>query len=451
MGFEPAFSQNTMAWPLAGPFVLPLEPDDPDFTIPYGSLQSSPRDAPETSYIADASGELTTIPAEPLGGTRIRQPRRKWKAAVVFSLVLHAAAAMAFLATGDEPVLIEGADQAGVMLLGNAPEDQSSAGDITEAPPEAAKVTLVTMLAPKPVETVEAQPVAATETAQPVETTKAEAAAAATQEPVRETPDRPTSVPDRVDPVPDEAAMATAINPLPEILTVDQAVEDDNSVQKPAEQSTATVEASAPERTAPVETLEKVTAEAEPQPAPEEKRPQPAKPQPAKPQSAKTKKAEPAKKPIKKAQKADAQKNAVKVPAKQTKSGSGGQNEADARRGVAEGQTDGKTTSKSQGGKAGIGNASVSNYPGKVVAKLRRALRGISSSARAKARNDVQVSFTVNANGGVGGIRIARSSGSPELDAAALAVIRRAAPFPPIPADAGRTSWAFALPLGLAR
>ena len=93
----------------------------------------------------------------------------------------------------------------------------------------------------------------------------------------------------------------------------------------------------------------------------------------------------------------------------------------------------------------------MSNYPGKVVAKLRRALRGISSSARAKARNDVQVSFTVNANGGVGGIRIARSSGSPELDAAALAVIRRAAPFPPIPADAGRTSWAFALPLGLAR
>lgn len=446
MGFEPAFSQHTVAWPLAGPFVLPLEPDDPDFTIPLGSLQSSLSDMLETNYIADASGDLTTIPSEPLGGPRTRQPRRKWKAAVIVSLVLHAAAAMAFLATDDEPILIEGADQSGIMLLGNAPEDQSAAGEMRDAPPEATEVTLVTMLAPKPVETVEAQPVAMTETAQPVETTEAEAAATATVEPVRETPDRPNSAPDRVDPVPDvpATAKATAVNPVLEILTVDQAV--DNSVQKPAEQSTTTVEATAGEKTASVETLERVTPEAEPKPAPAEKKPQPAKPQPAK-----TRKAEPAKEPIKKAQKAEAPKKAEKVPAKQARSGSGGQNEADARRGVAEGQTDGTTTSKSQGGKTGIGNASVSNYPGKVVAKLRRALRGISSSARAKARNDVQVSFTIDANGGVGGIRIARSSGSPELDAAALAVIRRAAPFPPIPADAGRSSWAFSLPLGIAR
>lgn len=443
MGLEPAFSQNTVAWPLAGPFVLPLEPDDPDFTIPHGSLQSSLRDTPEKNYIKDASGELTTIPAEPLG-TRTGQPRRKWKAAVVVSLVLHAAAAMAFLATDDEPILIEGADQSGVMLLGTAPEDQSAAGDM--APLEAAEVTLVTMLAPKSVETVEAQPVAATETAQPVETMEAEAAATAILEPVRETLDRPASAPDRVDPVPDEPATATTVTPVPEILAVDQAVEDDNSVQKPAEQSATTVKATTAEKTASVETVEKITAETEPQPAPAEKKPQPAKPQPAK-----TRKAEPVKRPIKKAQEAEKLKKAEKVPAKQARSGSGGQNEADARRGVADGQTDGKTTSKSQGGKSGVGNASVSNYPGKVVAKLRRALRGISSSARAKARNDVQVSFTVDANGGVGGIRIARSSGSPELDAAALAVIRLAAPFPPIPTDAGRSSWAFALPLGLAR
>jgi len=379
LGFEPKFSQNTVAWPLAGPFVLPLEPDDPDFTIPHGSLQSSLRDTPEKNYITDASGELTTIPAEPLGGTRTRQPRRKWKAAVVFSLVLHAAAAMAFLATDDEPILIEGADQSGIMLLGNAPDDQSAAGDMTDALPEAAEVTLVTMLAPKSVETVEAQPVAATETAQPVETMEAEAAATAILEPVRETLDRPASAPDRVDPVPDEPATATTVTPVPEILAVDQAVEDDNSVQKPAEQSTTTVKATAAEKTASVETLEKVTAETEPQLAPAERKPQPTKP----------KKAEPAKKPIKKAQKAEAPKKAEKAPAKQTRSGSGGQNEADAKRGVADGQTDGKTTSKSKGGKSGVGNASVSNYPGKVVARLRRALRGISNSARTKARRSV--------------------------------------------------------------
>ncbi|UVK36509.1 TonB family protein [Mesorhizobium sp. AR10] len=440
-----------MTWPLAGPFVLPLEPDDPDFTIPHGSLQSSLRDTPEKNYIADGSGELTTIPAEPLSVTRTRQPSRKWKAAVVFSLVLHVAAAMAFLATGDEPVLIEGADQSVVMLLGNAPEDQSAAGDMTEAPPEATKVTLVTMLAPKPVETVEAQTVVATETTQPVETTEAEAPDTATLEPLREAPERPTSAPDRVDPVPDEPATATTVDPLPEILTADQLQTDDNSVRQRAVQAMTTVEATEaiPEKTAPVETFEKVPAETEPQPAPAEK-----KPQPLKPQSEKPKKAEPEKKPIKKAQKAEAQKNAEKAsekPSKKVRAGSGGQNEADAKRGVAEGETEGKTATRSQGGKSGVGNASVSNYPGKVAAKLRRAVRGIPRSARAKARNDVQVSFTVNANGGVGGIRVARSSGSPELDAAALAVVRRAAPFPPIPADAGRSSWAFALPLGLAR
>ena len=449
MGLEPAFSQNTMAWPLAGPFVLQQEPDDPDFTIPHGSLQSSLRDTPEKNYIADTSGELTTTPAEPLGVKRTRQPRRKWKAAVVFSRVLHAAAAMAFLATGDEPVLIEGADQSGIMLLGNAPEDQSAAGDMTEAPLEATKVTLVTMLDPKPVQTVEAQPVAI-ETTQPV--TEAETPDTATLEPLRETPDRPAITPDRVDPVPDEPATAAIVNPLPEILVVDrlQPVEDDNAVQRPAEPSTTTVEATEtpPEKTPPVETSEKVPAETEPQPAPAEKKPPPAKPR----------KAEPAKKPTKKAQKAEAQKkqaseqkNAEKAAAKQVKSGSGGQNAADARRGVAEGEADGRTTSKSQGGKSGVGNASVSNYPGKVAAKLRRALRGMPSSARAKARNDVQVTFVVSASGGVGGIRVARSSGSTELDAAALAVIRRAAPFPPIPADAGRSSWAFTLPLGIVR
>ena len=56
--------------------------------------------------------------------------------------------------------------------------------------------------------------------------------------------------------------------------------------------------------------------------------------------------------------------------------------------------------------------------------------------------------IVVDAGGGVGGIRVIRSSGSPELDQAALAVVRRAAPFPPIPPQAGRSSWAFTLPLG---
>ncbi|MBN9252357.1 MAG: TonB family protein, partial [Mesorhizobium sp.] len=64
-------------------------------------------------------------------------------------------------------------------------------------------------------------------------------------------------------------------------------------------------------------------------------------------------------------------------------------------------------------------------------------------------RGDVHVTFVVNAGGGVGGVSVVRSSGSPELDQAAIAMVRRAAPFPPIPPEAGRSSWAFTLPLGV--
>ena len=92
----------------------------------------------------------------------------------------------------------------------------------------------------------------------------------------------------------------------------------------------------------------------------------------------------------------------------------------------------------------------MSNYPGKVLAKLRRAMRGISRGVRAKAQNDVHVSFVVDAAGGVGGVRVVQSSGSPELDRAAVEMVHRAAPFPPIPPEAGRASWQFTLPLGVA-
>jgi periplasmic protein TonB len=63
----------------------------------------------------------------------------------------------------------------------------------------------------------------------------------------------------------------------------------------------------------------------------------------------------------------------------------------------------------------------------------------------------VHVSFSVGANGGVSAIRIARSSGYAVLDEAALATVQRAAPFPAIPAGAGRSSWTFSVPLAFSR
>jgi protein TonB len=58
------------------------------------------------------------------------------------------------------------------------------------------------------------------------------------------------------------------------------------------------------------------------------------------------------------------------------------------------------------------------------------------------------VSFVVRSDGDVSSVRLVRSSGSPDLDKTAVAIIRRAAPFPPIPPEADRATWAFTLPIG---
>ena len=89
----------------------------------------------------------------------------------------------------------------------------------------------------------------------------------------------------------------------------------------------------------------------------------------------------------------------------------------------------------------------MSNYPGTVYAKLRRSLRYPSEARRKRIRGEVHVRFTVSRSGGVGSIRVARSSGSSLLDNAALATVRRAAPFAEIPPAAGRSNWSFTVPL----
>ena len=89
------------------------------------------------------------------------------------------------------------------------------------------------------------------------------------------------------------------------------------------------------------------------------------------------------------------------------------------------------------------GSAAVSRYPGLVQARLRRALQSQSGIHGGQ----VQVRFLVAANGNVSAISIVESSGNPALDAAGIATVRRAAPFPPIPAEAGRSTWSFILPL----
>lgn len=103
------------------------------------------------------------------------------------------------------------------------------------------------------------------------------------------------------------------------------------------------------------------------------------------------------------------------------------------------GQSTGKatataTSSGSGGAQKSAGNAAASNYPGLVMRKLSRVSR-----PRVSSKGAALVAFGVTANGGLSGVSIARSSGSAELDRAALTVVQRAAPFPAPPTGAQRS------------
>ncbi|HHX90486.1 MAG TPA: TonB family protein, partial [Paracoccus sp.] len=110
----------------------------------------------------------------------------------------------------------------------------------------------------------------------------------------------------------------------------------------------------------------------------------------------------------------------------------------EARRGMAEGVA-GASAAASGSGAASVqaGNAAVSNYPGQVMERIRR-----TRQPRLSGRGVAVVAFSVGSNGGLAGASIQRSSGNPAIDAAALAHVQRAAPFPAPPPGAGR-SFAF--------
>ena len=268
----------------------------------------------------------------------------------------------------------------------------------------------------------------AVETLEPVE--RAAVAAAAPLEPAA--------------PVAGEAASPATAETLPEILASETLHSNATDTVAPVTPEQSKAESVEPAKAAEVEATDSVVAAYEPEPqAKPAAKPKPAAKQPAveKPAGKATKKtwaAEPTEKP--------------RTPRAKAAAGSAGHSAADATRGAADGSANGNTLAKGKSGKStAAGNAAVSNYPGKVMAKLRRAARGISRGARMKAQRDVHIAFVVNASGGAGGIRIVQSSGSAALDQAALDTVARAAPFPPIPPEAKRSSWRFTLPLGVAR
>lgn len=461
MGLDPAFARNSVACPPVGPGALPLERGDPDFPIPLGALRPPGTDEVETAGLEGASGELTPA-AEPLAVPAGRAAGRSpaLSRALSISILFHVAVAMAMLAVWDNGIRIEGADQAGMQMAGNS-DTTEVAGNKSEFP-DAMEITFVPIVTPKGVEAAEAQPVPVTETIAAVEE-PAEAAVPETLQPVADARSLPvapseaaqaapdhvaTAVPPQaIDPVPEPSPQTSLPDPTPDVLTAESIEPDDNAVSHPA--------APVPQAK-PIETEQVITAQAEPEPEPAPARkaePQAApKPTPkakprerraSNPEATTARKAE--EKPKERARpegKADGK--VVKEKAK----GKQGNGLINTLRGNAEGKSQ-SSAQASTGGGTGVGNAAISNYPGKVTARIRRVAQRAVSNARTGGIARIQ--FTVSANGDISGLRIIQSTGSPELDERLLAVVQRASPVPPIPPEANRKTWLFSVPIGIAR
>jgi protein TonB len=104
-------------------------------------------------------------------------------------------------------------------------------------------------------------------------------------------------------------------------------------------------------------------------------------------------------------------------------------------KGAETGQVKAKAAQQGNTGSQAVqsGTAAKSNYPGQVMRKIARVPKPNVSS-----RGETVVTFAVSASGGLSQVAVARSSGSAALDRAALAVIRKAAPFRAPPAGAQR-------------
>ena len=107
---------------------------------------------------------------------------------------------------------------------------------------------------------------------------------------------------------------------------------------------------------------------------------------------------------------------------------------------AATGGTGGKT-------KAANGDALTSNYKGKVRARLRRSLVYPRAAQQRRETGTATVRFSIAANGRATAISLVKSSGRTRLDKAALATVKRASPFPPLPSGTRRSAITMTVPI----
>ena len=87
--------------------------------------------------------------------------------------------------------------------------------------------------------------------------------------------------------------------------------------------------------------------------------------------------------------------------------------------------------------KAGAAADARSAYLASVAARLHAAKRYPADARRFGVQGTAVVAFRVEANGTATGVRVEESSGDRQLDGEAVAMVRRASPFAPIPNELG--------------
>jgi periplasmic protein TonB len=91
--------------------------------------------------------------------------------------------------------------------------------------------------------------------------------------------------------------------------------------------------------------------------------------------------------------------------------------------------------------------AALASYNQLVAAHLQRFKQYPSSAKAAGEQGTSRLSFTLGRSGQVLGSRLAGSSGHPSLDGETLAMVRRAQPFPAMPAGLNKASMSFSIPV----
>ena len=350
---------------------------------------------------------------------------RHWCLALGLSIALHTGVSVVVSGTDDEILIERGAGDP-VLVASDLAAAVSAANseDVTE-PTEPVTEPTEPVTEAQEAQEVEAEPVEpeAAENAPEVQPDVA-APQAEPEEPDQVDPD--VAQPPEVDRQEDQARAREAETPDPQQTPTDVDVESADSVNpdfiKPPEaeeaqeaDQTDTADAPKPEELSPE--LTKLIAAPLPKPKPA--------PPPKQETVEPVKKAKP--KPTRKA----------KQKPRQQRQNSGSNKVAQPNRKPGDKGRNRNTT----------GRANMSNYMGRIASRLHRQKRYPRAAQRKKIQGTVVVSFTIRRNGSVAGVRLARRSGHAVLDQEVLAMVRRASPFPPFPANAGRNAITVTVPV----